>query len=199
MPMYDPCYCPAPKSAWSPTVPPMKLMIPFELKSTGAAEMSLFQGLSSGNGRNPFRLAPWPLEIPLQLALSGGRRGCLAGPGFCCGAMLPVQPATNANTRTASVQSGAVAGALVLLLNVLESLLPEDTCCSPTCTSSTLNRQERRIQLNCSPVSGQVRLRASRCTRSGRDPNCRREKPGRVEGSLTACACKRTLSASRGS
>jgi hypothetical protein len=45
----------------------MKLMIAAELASTAAEEMSWFQGLSAGNGRNPFRLALCPRLIPLQL------------------------------------------------------------------------------------------------------------------------------------
>jgi len=46
---------------------PMKLTIAAEFESTGAEEMSLFQGLSGGNGKNPFRLALCPRLIPLQL------------------------------------------------------------------------------------------------------------------------------------
>src|SRR6266849_4434764 len=46
---------------------PMKLIIAEELGSTGAVEISLFQRLSVGNGRNPFSAALWPRLIPLQL------------------------------------------------------------------------------------------------------------------------------------
>src|ERR1700730_13799097 len=46
---------------------PMKLMIAFELASTGAEEMSLFQRLSAGKDRKPPRLAPCPRESVLQL------------------------------------------------------------------------------------------------------------------------------------
>src|SRR5262249_1653138 len=45
----------------------MKLIIAFELESTGDAEISLFHKLSTGNGRNPLRPAPCPSDIPLQL------------------------------------------------------------------------------------------------------------------------------------
>jgi len=45
----------------------MKLMIAAEFGSAGDEDMSLFQRLSAGNGRNPFRLALWPRLIPLQL------------------------------------------------------------------------------------------------------------------------------------
>jgi hypothetical protein len=45
----------------------MKLMIAFEFASTGEAEISLFHKLSAGNGRKPFKLAPCPRDIPLQL------------------------------------------------------------------------------------------------------------------------------------
>ena len=47
-------------------VEPMKLMIAVELESTAAEEMSWFQGLAEEKGRNPFRLAPWPIDIWLQ-------------------------------------------------------------------------------------------------------------------------------------
>jgi len=45
----------------------MKLMIALEFESTGDAEISLFHKLSAGNGRNPFKPAPCPSDIPLQL------------------------------------------------------------------------------------------------------------------------------------
>ena len=44
----------------------MKLMIAEEFASTGAVEISLFQRLSLGNGTNPCRLAPCPVDIWLQ-------------------------------------------------------------------------------------------------------------------------------------
>ena len=43
-----------------------------ELGSTAAEEMSVFQRLSLGNGRKPFRVAPWPSDIWLQADGSGG-------------------------------------------------------------------------------------------------------------------------------
>jgi hypothetical protein len=46
---------------------PMKEMMAFELGSTGAEEMSLFQRLSAGKGKNPPRLAPRPRVMELQL------------------------------------------------------------------------------------------------------------------------------------
>ena len=45
---------------------PMKLMMAFEFGSTAASEMSVFQALPAGNGRKPFRLAPWPVLMPLH-------------------------------------------------------------------------------------------------------------------------------------
>src|SRR5690349_10471796 len=42
---------------------PMKLIMALEFESTGAAETSLFQRLSAGNGTKPLRLAPWPVLI----------------------------------------------------------------------------------------------------------------------------------------
>src|ERR1700730_9464446 len=45
----------------------MKAMIAFDLGSTGAEEVSLFQRLSAGKGRNPPRLAPRPRARVLQL------------------------------------------------------------------------------------------------------------------------------------
>lgn len=45
---------------------PIKLMMAFELGSTAAPEMSVFQALPAGNGRNPFRLAPCPVLMPLH-------------------------------------------------------------------------------------------------------------------------------------
>src|SRR5450432_733881 len=48
-------------------VPPMKLMIASEFGSTGAPAMFLFQRLSAGNGTNPFKLAPIPVDMTLQL------------------------------------------------------------------------------------------------------------------------------------
>ena len=46
---------------------PMKLMIAAELGSTAAVEMSWFHRLPDGNGTTPFRLAPCPVLIALQL------------------------------------------------------------------------------------------------------------------------------------
>ena len=43
------------------------MMIALEFVSTGEAEISLFHKLSAGNGRKPFRLAPCPRDMPLQL------------------------------------------------------------------------------------------------------------------------------------
>lgn len=45
---------------------PMKLMMAFEFGSTAALEMSVFHALPAGKGRKPFRLAPWPVLIPLH-------------------------------------------------------------------------------------------------------------------------------------
>ena len=44
-------------------------MIEFELGSTGAEEMSVFRRLLLEKGRNPFRLAVWPVEITLHARL----------------------------------------------------------------------------------------------------------------------------------
>src|SRR5271165_4682048 len=69
---------------------PMKLMKLAELESTAAAEISLFQRLSLGNGRKPLRLAPWPTDIWEQLEAccepltvkSCADEGLLPGSGF---------------------------------------------------------------------------------------------------------------------
>ena len=45
---------------------PMKLMMAFEFGSTAAPEMSVFHALPAGNGRNPFRLPPCPVVMPLH-------------------------------------------------------------------------------------------------------------------------------------
>src|SRR5450432_4133335 len=66
MPIDAPWYWPAPKSGCTPTLGPIKLMIAVELGSTSALEMSWFQRLSLGKGRNPFKLAPCPVEMTLQ-------------------------------------------------------------------------------------------------------------------------------------
>jgi hypothetical protein len=47
----------------------MKPMMVLEFASTGALEMSWFQGFASGNGRKPFKLASWPTAKPLQLVV----------------------------------------------------------------------------------------------------------------------------------
>src|SRR5438094_5751674 len=64
---------PAPKSGCRVTVEPIKLMMLSELGSTGAVEMSVFHRLELGNGTKPFRLAPWPTLIPLQVPLCASR------------------------------------------------------------------------------------------------------------------------------
>src|SRR5437660_11682107 len=51
----------------------MKLMMLSELGSTGAVETSVFHRLELGNGTKPFRLAPWPTLIPLQVPLCANR------------------------------------------------------------------------------------------------------------------------------
>src|SRR5512133_3191112 len=58
---------PAPKSGCRVTVAPMKLMMFAELASTCAVEMSVFHKLVDWNGTKPFRLAPCPRLIPLQV------------------------------------------------------------------------------------------------------------------------------------
>ncbi len=64
--MFEPWYCPEPKSGCNPTLGPMKVIMASEFASTREAEMSLFQELSLANGRNPLRLAPCPVLIALQ-------------------------------------------------------------------------------------------------------------------------------------
>ena len=44
----------------------MKLMMALEFGSTGEPEISWFQRLSLPKGRNPFRLALWPVLMALQ-------------------------------------------------------------------------------------------------------------------------------------
>src|SRR5205807_3835305 len=44
-----------------------------ELGSTGAADMSVFHKFELGKGTKPFRLAPWPTLIPLQVPLCANR------------------------------------------------------------------------------------------------------------------------------
>ena len=44
-------------------------MISFEFGSTGADEISVFHRLLLVKGRKPFKLAPWPVDIPLQARL----------------------------------------------------------------------------------------------------------------------------------
>src|SRR5690349_11311744 len=69
----------------------MKLMMPLEFRSTGAVEISLFHKLSSGKGRKPFKLAPAPGVIPLQVAVWVDPPTCSVTPaellapgsGFC--------------------------------------------------------------------------------------------------------------------
>src|SRR5690348_8339333 len=72
MPTVDPSICPAPKSGWSGTPFPIKLIMVVELTSAGIVEMSWFHKLSAGNGRKPFKLAPCPRLIPLQALAPGG-------------------------------------------------------------------------------------------------------------------------------
>src|ERR1700733_6813171 len=70
IPMIEPAKVPEPKSACRPMVGPMKLISAAEFGSTGADEMSLFQGLSAGNGMNPPKLPSCPGCIALHA--SGG-------------------------------------------------------------------------------------------------------------------------------
>src|SRR5271167_2536947 len=60
MPMVDPLYRPEPKSGCSFALPPMKLMIAFELGSSGALAMFVFHRLLGRKGRNPFKLPSAP-------------------------------------------------------------------------------------------------------------------------------------------
>src|SRR6266436_4806166 len=66
MPIVEPRYWPAPKSACMKVPAPMKLMTAAELGSTGVEEISAFQRLSAGNGTKPPRLAPWPGDREYQ-------------------------------------------------------------------------------------------------------------------------------------
>src|ERR1700721_2108320 len=77
--MIEPSNSPEPKSGWTAAVPPIKVMIAAEFGSTAAPEIFVFQRLSAGKGRKPFKLPPWPVLIPLQ-ALGGGGGG--GGGGF---------------------------------------------------------------------------------------------------------------------
>src|SRR5438477_13189003 len=58
---------PAPKSGWSVTDDPMKLMMFAELASTCAVEMSVFHRLVDGKGTKPFKFAPCPRLIAAQV------------------------------------------------------------------------------------------------------------------------------------
>lgn len=85
MPIVEPRYWPAPKSACMLVLAPMKLMTAAELGSTGVEEISVFQRLSAGNGTKPPRLAPWPSDRELQLEVcgeggGGGRLPIVAAP-----------------------------------------------------------------------------------------------------------------------
>src|SRR4051812_28768911 len=66
IPIFEPWYCPEPKSACMPMAGPMKLMIALEFESTGEPEISWFHRLSPPKGRNPLRLAPCPVLIALH-------------------------------------------------------------------------------------------------------------------------------------
>src|SRR5215831_19315893 len=70
MPMGAPANVPEPKSAWRPTLLPMKPVMVPELASTAAVEMSWFHGLPAGNGRKPLRLASSPTAKPLQFVMA---------------------------------------------------------------------------------------------------------------------------------
>src|SRR5690348_4397584 len=106
----------------------MKLIIPLEFKSTGAAEISLFHKLSSGNARKPFKLAPAPGVIPLQLAACVDPPTCSVtlaellapGSGFCT--VTGVAPA---------VLAVPVAVSCVLELKVVCSAAPARNTCAP--------------------------------------------------------------------
>src|SRR6516225_5995320 len=58
-----------PQSGCTFTDPTQFVMIEFEFGSTAADEMSVFQRLLLVKGINPLRLAPCPVDIPLQARL----------------------------------------------------------------------------------------------------------------------------------
>src|SRR5438876_6623005 len=66
MPIDWPRYSPDPKSACSGAPDPMKAIMAEEFGSTGAAEMSVFQGLPGVKGTKPLRLAICPSAMSLQ-------------------------------------------------------------------------------------------------------------------------------------
>src|SRR5215831_2212344 len=58
-----------PQSGCTLTDPTQFVIIEFEFGSTGAEEISVFQRLLLVNGTKPLRLAPCPVDIPLQARL----------------------------------------------------------------------------------------------------------------------------------
>jgi len=68
--MLEPLYSPEPKSGWTVSVIPIKLMIAAEFGSTVAFAIFWFHALSGGKGRKPLRLPPCPRLMPLHA--SGG-------------------------------------------------------------------------------------------------------------------------------
>src|SRR5215831_15259151 len=58
-----------PQSGCTFTDPTQFVIIEFEFGSTGAEEISVFQRLLLVNGTKPLRLAPCPVDIPLQARL----------------------------------------------------------------------------------------------------------------------------------
>jgi len=78
---------------------PMKLIMASEFASTGAPEISVFHKLSVGNGRKPFKLAPWPaliaqevFGVPEPPLLPPPEVPPFPVPPFPCVAVPPPQP-----------------------------------------------------------------------------------------------------------
>src|SRR5262245_5042330 len=90
-----------------------------ELGSTGAAEMSWFQGLSSGNGRRPPRLACTPSLtglLPVGAAVDGG---------------VSVEESTNGILAPATTVTAAKVSEYTL---TLAQNKPSSTCCATRAT-----------------------------------------------------------------
>src|SRR5215813_4082649 len=80
MPIGCPCQRPAPKSAWSPLVAPIELMIVAESDSTGSLSTGTFHGLSAGKtaqlvpGSGAAAAIDTPTPSATRLATAAARR-----------------------------------------------------------------------------------------------------------------------------
>src|SRR5262249_53727406 len=87
-----------------------------ELGSTGAVEISWFQGLSAGNGRRPARLAPGPRPLWVVPPPEGG--GVFPPPPLCGSGLRPppAPPPPQPRQTTMSAMDDVINFNMALLL-----------------------------------------------------------------------------------